>query len=168
MAERKGKKAKQTEEVQTVSYDVTLLSDDDLYLFNEGSHYRLHEKLGAHSTSVGGVAGTYFAVWAPSARQVSVIGEFNGWNKSSHQLRAKGQSGIWEGFIPGIGNGTLYKYYIISRYPNGLPGLVPSEYFDQDEAKEAMGIDWMIWGELVEAIPPKYTEFIGKQIREQI
>ncbi|MFC2047866.1 1,4-alpha-glucan branching protein GlgB [Chloroflexota bacterium] len=118
MAERKGKKAKQTEEVQTVSYDVTLLSDDDLYIFNEGSHYRLYEKLGAHPTSVGGVEGTYFAIWAPNARQVSVIGEFNGWNKSSHQLHGKAQSGIWEGFIPGIGNGTLYKYYIVSHQRN--------------------------------------------------
>jgi len=118
MAERKGKKAKQTEEVQTVIYDVTLLSADDLYLFNEGSHYRLYEKLGAHPTSVDGVEGTYFAVWAPNARQVSVTGDFNGWNKSSHQLRAKGQSGIWEGFIPGIGNGTVYKYYIVSHQRN--------------------------------------------------
>ncbi|MFC1870333.1 1,4-alpha-glucan branching protein GlgB [Chloroflexota bacterium] len=101
-----------------VRYDVTLFSDDDLYIFNEGSHYRLYEKLGAHLTSVGGVEGTYFAVWAPNARQVSVIGEFNDWNKSSHQLHAKGQSGIWEGFIPGIGNGTLYKYYIVSRHRN--------------------------------------------------
>ncbi|MFC1924019.1 1,4-alpha-glucan branching protein GlgB [Chloroflexota bacterium] len=118
MTERKGKKTKQTEEVQTVSYDVTLLSDDDLYIFNEGSHYRLYEKLGAHLTSVGGVEGTYFAVWAPNARQVSVIGEFNDWNKSSHQLHVKGQSGIWEGFIPDIGNGTLYKYYIVSHQRN--------------------------------------------------
>jgi 1,4-alpha-glucan branching enzyme len=118
MTERKGKRAKQTEEVQTVSYDVTLISDDDLYLFNEGSHYRLHEKLGAHLTSLGGVEGTYFAVWAPNARQVSVIGNFNGWNRSSHQLHPKGQSGIWEGFIPGIGNGTLYKYYIVSHHRN--------------------------------------------------
>jgi 1,4-alpha-glucan branching enzyme len=118
MAEHEGKKAKQTEEVQTVSHDVTLLSDDDLCLFNEGSHYRLYEKLGAHPTSIGRVEGTYFAVWAPNTKQVSVVGEFNGWNKSSHQLRAKGQSGIWEGFIPGIGNGTLYKYYIVSHHRN--------------------------------------------------
>jgi 1,4-alpha-glucan branching enzyme len=118
MAERKNKKTKQTEEVEVESKDITLLSDDDLYLFNEGSHYRLYEKLGAHTTIVGGVEGTYFAVWAPSAKQVSVIGEFNGWNKSSHQLNAKGQSGIWEGFIPGIVNGTLYKYYIVSRQRN--------------------------------------------------
>ena len=82
-----------------VNYDVTLLSDDDLYLFNEGSHYRLYEKFGAHTTRVDEDKGTYFAVWAPSARQVSVVGEFNDWNKSSHQLHAKGQSGIWEGSV---------------------------------------------------------------------
>jgi 1,4-alpha-glucan branching enzyme len=116
--EHKGKKAEQTEGVPTVSHDVTMLGDDDLYLFNEGSHYRLYEKLGAHPTSAGGVEGTYFAVWAPNARRVSVVGEFNGWNKLSHQFHAKGQSGIWEGFIPGIGKGTQYKYYIASRYRN--------------------------------------------------
>jgi 1,4-alpha-glucan branching enzyme len=104
--------------VHSVRYDVTLLSDDDLYLFNEGSHYRLYERLGAHPMTVDGVEGTYFAVWAPNAQQVSVSGDFSGWNKSSHQLRAKGQSGIWEGFIPGIGNGTPYKYYIVSHHRN--------------------------------------------------
>ncbi|MBM4433104.1 MAG: 1,4-alpha-glucan branching protein GlgB [Chloroflexi bacterium] len=101
-----------------VRYDVKLLTEDDLYLFNEGSHYRLHEKLGAHPMTVSGVEGTYFAVWAPNARRVSVMGEFNGWNKSSHQLHARGQSGIWEGFIPGIGRGVLYKYYIVSHHRN--------------------------------------------------
>jgi len=98
-----------------VSYDTSRLTDGDLYLFNEGSHYRLYEKLGAHVIKVGEVEGTYFAVWAPSARQVFVMGEFNNWNKSSHPLRPRGQSGIWEGFIPGIGQGTLYKYYIVSH-----------------------------------------------------
>jgi 1,4-alpha-glucan branching enzyme len=98
-----------------VSYDTSWLTDGDLYLFNEGSHYRLYEKLGAHVIKVGEVEGTYFAVWAPSARQVFVVGEFNNWNKSSHPLRPRGQSGIWEGFIPGIGQGTLYKYYIVSH-----------------------------------------------------
>ncbi|MFC2016701.1 1,4-alpha-glucan branching protein GlgB, partial [Chloroflexota bacterium] len=138
MAERKGKKAKQTEEVQTVSYDVTLLSDDDLYIFNEGSHYRLYEKLGAHPTSVGRVEGTYFAVWAPNARQVSVTGDFNDWNKLSHQLHAKGQSGIWEGFIPGIGNGTLYKYYIVSHHRNyRVEKADPFAYFSEISSKTA-------------------------------
>ncbi len=99
-----------------VSYEVTLLSDDDLYLFNEGSHYRLYEKLGAHPTSAGGEPGTYFAVWAPDARQVSVVGDFNGWNNETHLLRPRGQSGIWEGFIPSLGRGRLYKYHIVSRF----------------------------------------------------
>jgi 1,4-alpha-glucan branching enzyme len=101
---------------QSTRYDVSLLSNDDLFLFNEGSHYRLHEKLGAHPIAADGVEGTYFAVWAPNAKQVSVMGEFNSWDKSSHQLCPKGQSGIWEGFIPGVAKGTIYKYYIVSHH----------------------------------------------------
>jgi len=103
-----------TEKETTVRHDISLLTDDDLYLFNEGSHSRLYEKLGAHTLTVDGTNGTYFAVWAPDARQVSVIGEFNGWNKTSHILHSKWQSGIWEGFIPQIGKGELYKYQIVS------------------------------------------------------
>lgn len=98
-----------------VRHDVTLLTDDDLYLFNEGTHYALHDKLGAHVMTVEGVEGTYFAVWAPNARAVSVIGDFNGWNRKSHSLRPRASSGIWEGFIPGVGRGTLYKYHIVSH-----------------------------------------------------
>jgi 1,4-alpha-glucan branching enzyme len=92
------------------------ISDEDVYLFNEGSHFRLYEKLGAHLVKQDGGAGTTFAVWAPNANHVSVIGEFNGWNKGSHPLHPRGQSGIWEGFIPTIGKGTLYKYHIGSRF----------------------------------------------------
>src|SRR6266850_6253877 len=99
-----------------VSFDVSLLTQDDLYLFNEGTHYRLYNKFGAHPLTVNGTYGTYFAVWAPNATQVSVMGEFNHWDKASHALRPRGQSGIWEGFIPGVGRGTIYKYHIISRY----------------------------------------------------
>ncbi len=95
---------------------VSLLTDDDLYLFNEGSHCRLYEKLGARPHTVSGRAGTYFAVWAPDARQVSVTGDFNGWNRDSHPLSPRGRSGIWEGFISGVGPGALYKYHIESRY----------------------------------------------------
>ena len=94
----------------------SLLTDNDLYLFNEGSHFRLPDKLGAHVVSYEGTSGTHFAVWAPNAAQVFVIGDFNGWNKNSHRLRPKGQSGIWEDFFPGIGKGTLYKYHIVSRF----------------------------------------------------
>jgi 1,4-alpha-glucan branching enzyme len=99
-----------------VSYEVTRLSEDDLFLFNQGSHFRLYEKLGAHLMTVGEIHGTYFAVWAPGAEQVFVTGTFNDWNQGSHSLRPRGQSGIWEGFIPGVGHGTLYKYHIISRH----------------------------------------------------
>ena len=138
MTQHEIKKAKQTEEVQTVSYDVTLLSDNDLYLFNEGSHYRLYEKMGTHHISVDRVEGTYFAVWAPNAKQVSVIGDFNGWNKSSHQLRPKGQSGIWEGLIPGIGDGKLYKYYIVSNHRNyRVEKADPFACFSETSSKKA-------------------------------
>ncbi len=99
-----------------VRYNFSLLSEDDLYLFNEGSHYRLYEKLGAHPASLGGEAGNCFAVWAPDAKGVSVVGDFNGWNPSSHPLRPRASSGIWEGFIQGIGKGALYKYHISSRH----------------------------------------------------
>ena len=98
------------------SSELTQLSEEDLYLFNEGSHIRLYQKLGAHPLTVNGSSGTYFAVWAPNARQVSVIGDFNGWNRESHPLRSRGQSGIWEGFIPRVSKGSLYKYHIISHY----------------------------------------------------
>jgi 1,4-alpha-glucan branching enzyme len=101
---------------QHVRYDVSLLTDDDLFLFNEGNHFRLYNKLGAHPMTVDGAEGTYFAVWAPDAEQVFVMGDFNGWDKASHPLGSRGQSGIWEGFLPGVGQGTLYKYHINSRY----------------------------------------------------
>ncbi len=120
MTQGKGRKKEQTSlskvRTQPVNYEVTRLTDDDLYLFNEGSHYRLYDKLGAHPMNMDGVEGTYFAVWAPNARQVFVIGEFNGWDRSSHPLRSRGQSGIWEGFISNVGKGTIYKYYLLSRY----------------------------------------------------
>lgn len=94
---------------------MTLLTPEDLYLFNEGSHFRLYDKLGAHPMRSEGRDGTYFAVWAPNAEQVSVIGTFNDWAKDRCPLHRREQSGIWEGFIPGIGKGTLYKYHIVSR-----------------------------------------------------
>ena len=99
-----------------VRHDVSRLTDDDLYLFNEGSHYRLYEKLGSHVMRANGAAGTYFAVWAPDAAQVWVTGDFNGWDKGSHPLSQRGQSGLWEGFIPGLGHGALYKYHVASKY----------------------------------------------------
>ena len=96
-------------------YDLTLLSDQDLYLFNEGTHFHLYDKLGAHPVTVGG-DGTYFAVWAPNAERVSVMGDFNGWDPAPAPLRSRGASGIWEGVVPGVGPGARYKYHIASRY----------------------------------------------------
>lgn len=110
----KAKTAEKTE--QRVRSDVSLFSDYDIYLFKQGNHFRLFEKLGAHPMTVEGVNGTYFAVWAPNAKKVSVVGDFNYWNTQTHQLNARWDaSGIWEGFIPGIGLGSLYKFNIESN-----------------------------------------------------
>jgi len=88
-------------------------TDFDISLFKSGKHYKLYEKLGSHVIEFNGVVGTYFAVWAPNAHYVSVIANFNGWNRSSHPLYVRWDgSGIWEGFIPNIGNGETYKYFI--------------------------------------------------------
>src|SRR5262249_50450948 len=89
----------------------------DVYLWAEGSHYRAYEKLGAHLAEENGVAGTRFAVWAPNARRVSVVGDFNGWKPGVHGLHAVNSSGIWEGFVPGVGQGALYKYPLDSHPP---------------------------------------------------
>jgi 1,4-alpha-glucan branching enzyme len=93
----------------------SLITDDDSHLFNEGSHFRLYDKLGAHVAQQAGESGTYFAVWAPNAERVSVIGNFNDWDKTRQPLSPKASTGIWEGFVPGIGKGSLYKYHIVSR-----------------------------------------------------
>ena len=87
------------------------LTDYDQYLFGEGTHHRIYEKLGAHLTTIDGVAGTYFAVWAPNARNISVLGDFNYWDGRKHQMR-KGPTGIWELFVPEVGVGEGYKYEI--------------------------------------------------------
>src|SRR5438094_8791931 len=99
-----------------VRHDVSLLSEQDLHLFNEGPHYQLYQKLGAHLMTVDGVRGAYFAVWAPNARQVSVIGDFSSWDRRSHARRRRRQSGICEGCMPGAYAGAGYEYY-------GIPNI---------------------------------------------
>ncbi len=95
----------------------SFFTDFDIDLFKSGKHFRLYEKLGSHLTEVEGEKGAYFAVWAPSAQSVSVIGDFNHWNADEHQLMVRWDgSGIWEGFIPGVDKGTKYKYRIHSHH----------------------------------------------------
>lgn len=95
------------------SMHFSLFTDYDINLFKAGKHYHLHKKLGNHSIVHEGVGGTYFGVWAPNAVHVSVIGDFNGWNKNAHVMYPRWDgSGIWEVFIPGIGQGEVYKYAI--------------------------------------------------------
>jgi len=94
----------------------SLFTEFDINLFKAGKHYRLYEKFGSHRTTVNGVEGVYFAVWAPSAKSVSVIGDFNFWVEGMHQLNVRwDSSGIWEGFIPGVEKGSGYKYKIHSN-----------------------------------------------------
>lgn len=98
-----------------IRYDVSLLTEHDIYLFKDGCHYRLHDKLGAHVIAHQGVSGTLFSAWAPNAHAVAVIGDFNEWNATSHALtQRRDSSGIWEGFVEGVGVGAMYKYRIQS------------------------------------------------------
>ena len=92
-----------------------VLSDFDLHLIGEGRHYKNYEKLGAHIMAINGIEGVHFAVWAPNAKRVSVIGDFNNWDGRRHQMRVLGLSGIWEIFIPGLREGEIYKFEIKSR-----------------------------------------------------
>jgi len=93
-----------------------ILTDFDLHLIAEGTHYKIYEKLGAHVMEIDGKKGVYFAVWTPNAKKVSVIGDFNNWNHKKNPMKLVGDSGIWETFVPGIGEGELYKFYIESKY----------------------------------------------------
>ena len=95
----------------------SFFTEFDVDLFKSGKHYRLYEKFGSHITTLNGKKGTYFAVWAPSAKAVSVIGDFNFWIEGEHQLNVRWDaSGIWEGFIPNVGKGSIYKYKIQSNH----------------------------------------------------
>jgi 1,4-alpha-glucan branching enzyme len=116
-------------------------------LFKSGKHFRLFEKLGSHTTEYQGVAGTYFAVWAPSAKSVSVIGNFNYWNKDSHHLFVRwDESGIWEGFIPHIGKGEAYKYCIEAHDGRKLEKIDPYAHYFETPPKTA-SIVWDNWYE---------------------
>ena len=112
--------AKQSRAYDTYAFPF-LLTEFDLYLMGEGRHYDAYEKLGAHLKTVDGVTGVHFAVWAPNARRVSVVGDFNHWDGRVNPMRFRGSSGIWELFIPELGEGTIYKFEIVGQQNVVLP-----------------------------------------------
>lgn len=98
--------------------ELSPLHNDDLYFFNEGTNFRIYEKFGSRPMVIRGVAGVYFALWAPDTAQASVVGNFNEWNPETNPMQARGDSGVWECFIPGLEKGCIYKYHILSRFNN--------------------------------------------------
>jgi 1,4-alpha-glucan branching enzyme len=127
-----------------------VLGELDLLLFNEGNHLRTYDKLGAHVIEHGGVRGVVFAVWAPNAARVSVIGDFNGWDGRRHQMRERGSSGIWELFIPGLGEGTIYKYEVKTKSDTLIQKTDPQGFFAERRPKTASivwDIDKHTWGD---------------------
>ena len=115
-----------------------VLSEFDLYLMAEGTHHDQYEKLGAHEMTVQGVRGVLFAVWAPNAIRVSVIGDFNHWDGRRHMMRVRGSTGIWEIFVPGIGQGAVYKFEVKSRFKGFLAQKAdPYGFFSEVRPKSA-------------------------------
>ncbi|WBV57766.1 1,4-alpha-glucan branching protein GlgB [Chryseobacterium daecheongense] len=126
----------------------TLFTDHDVYLFKEGKHYKLYDKFGAHSVEKDGVSGVYFSVWAPNAKKVSVIGNFNNWNHKEHILYPRWDgSGIWEGFIADLKWGTLYKYAIETAYGDLLEKSDPYALsWEQNlQAASLISTTWYEW-----------------------
>ena len=113
------------------------VSDYDLYLFNQGNQHKVYEKLGCHLTGLNGVKGAAFAVWAPSAKRVSVVGSFNQWDGRIHQMRMIGSSGVWELFIPGLAKGDLYKYEIMTPFDEIYVKADPYAFYAEKKPKTA-------------------------------
>ncbi|MBV8265362.1 MAG: 1,4-alpha-glucan branching enzyme, partial [Planctomycetaceae bacterium] len=119
-----------------------VLTDFDLHLLGEGTHYRNFERLGAHIREHEGVRGVHFAVWAPNAMRVSVIGDFNRWDGRRHPMRSCGSSGIWEIFIPDLGQGEIYKFEIKSRYNSYLVQKADPYGFASELRPKTASIVW--------------------------
>ena len=127
-----------------------IISDLDVHLFNEGTHYRLFDKLGARPLTLNGVAGTYFAVWAPNAERVTVMGEFNFWDRSNRPLTTLGGSGIWHAFVPGASRGMQYKYFIRSRFLSYEIDKADPLAFRNEEPPQTASVIWDLdygWGD---------------------
>ena len=109
------------------------ISELDTYLFAKGTHYEIYEKMGAHLAEEDGKAGTYFSVWAPNARSVSVVGDFNNWDRSAHPMQPVQQSGIWDIFVPGVKAGDLYKFAVETS--QGYTVLKADPYGNQSQLR---------------------------------
>ena len=138
----KGRKSK-------VMNELRFITDHDIFLFKQGSHFKLYNKLGSHPITLNETQGTYFALWAPNAERVSVIGDFNGWNPESHPLGVRWDgSGVWEGFIPYLEKGAIYKYQITSKHNNyNVEKADPYAFFSESPPKTAsiiwdLNYDW--------------------------
>ncbi len=112
------------------------LGEGDLYLFGKGDERRIYEKLGAHLRVADGLHGTSFAVWAPNAQRVSVVGDFNNWDGRFHPMRLLGGSGVWEIFVPGVGEGAHYKFEIRDAHGRNQFENRPIRLFLRDSAKK--------------------------------
>jgi len=130
-----------------IHYDTSTLSELDIYLFKQGSHTRLYEKLGAHRMERQGVQGVHFAVWAPNAERVSVRGDFNDYATDAHPLQLRGDgSGIWEGFIEAVEAGLTYKYHIVSKFHNIVHDKSdPFAFYSERPSKSASRV-WSLEG----------------------
>jgi 1,4-alpha-glucan branching enzyme len=128
---------------ENIYYDLSLLQEMDIYLFKQGNHLELYHKLGAHLVSRNGTPGVYFALWAPNAEYVSVKGDFNSWDPQSHPLSLRqDESGIWEGFIPGVQKGALYKYHIRSMFNNYSVDKTDPFAFYMEYARSLASVVW--------------------------
>ncbi|MBS1508598.1 MAG: 1,4-alpha-glucan branching protein GlgB [Bacteroidetes bacterium] len=137
-------KKKSTTPAQEEKESFSLLTDFDIHLFRSGKHYKLYEKLGAHPATFKGEAGVYFAVWAPNATAVSVIGNFNYWQSGQHKLNPRwDESGIWEGFFAGVGKGETYKYAIQSNTGEYLEKADPFAFYAEIPPRTAS----IVWKE---------------------
>ncbi|MGD0231827.1 MAG: 1,4-alpha-glucan branching protein GlgB [Syntrophorhabdales bacterium] len=121
-----------------------VLSDYDLYLIAEGTHYNQYEKLGAHEMIVQDVEGVFFSVWAPNAIRVSVIGDFNSWDGRRHMMRVRASTGIWELFIPGLPEGTVYKFEVKSRFKGFLAEKADPYAFYSELRPKSASVVWSL------------------------
>ncbi|MEW4566663.1 1,4-alpha-glucan branching protein GlgB [Tautonia sp. JC769] len=139
-----------------------VLSDFDVYLLGEGNHLRSYEKLGAHIREIDGIRGVHFAVWAPNAQRVSVVGNFNHWDGRRHPMRNLGPTGLWEIFIPDLQPGEVYKYEIRSRYNNYLVSKADPYGFYAERRPQTASIVWDVdqfrWND---------AEWMGRRTRNQ-